>query len=162
MDSILLVVESKRGSARLAAEWIANGLPDVTVVDLKSDKIYDISPYSKVVIGTGILAGQAYGKVKLFIKQFRQELLSKQLYLFITHLFEGEGIEADFQSAFDAEILEHASHRAGVGGKLRLAEVNFLMRSFVKKIGDEHGMDLTNRDTMRREACDEFAKVVIQ
>ena len=162
MSSILLVVESKRGSARLAAEWIAEGLQDYDLVDLKTEKIEDISEYKKVVIGSGILAGQAYKGVKNFVKQFRSEILRKQLYLFITHLEEGEGIEADFRSAYDEEILDHTTHRSGVGGRLRLSDLNFLMRSIMKNINKKRDLDLENFDSMNQERCKKFAKIVMK
>ena len=158
-QNVLLVFQSKRGSARQAAEWIAEALPGCDLVDLgKRDA--DPANYSTVILGTGIFAGNAYSRLKRFIKHYRDTLLQKDIAIFITHLEEGEGIEKDFRSAFDADLLAHARVRAGVGGKLNLNKLNFFFRGIMKKMGEEKGVDFTNYDTLNRDACEEFARQV--
>ena len=160
--NILLVYQSKRGSAQQAAEWIAETLPECDVVDLGKRGIKpDPAEYETVVIGTGMEAGSAYKQIQKFIKQHRDTLLQKELALFITHLAEGEDkIEEDFTNAFDADFLNHARVRAGLGGRLRLKELNFMLRTLMRKIGESQDQDLANYDTLSREACVEFARKV--
>jgi menaquinone-dependent protoporphyrinogen oxidase len=158
---VLLVYESKRGSAQQAAQWIAEELGSCNIIDLNKNGIpRDISGYEAIIIGTGILAGKAYPKVRKFIQTHKSTLLAKDLYLFITHLEEGDGVEKDFETAFDKDILVHAKQRRGVGGRLRLQKLNFILRKIIKTIGEKAGRDFTDYDTLSQDACREFARSV--
>ena len=157
-ERILIAYASKLGSARQAAEWIAAELgPDCDLVDLELDPSPDLAPYRTVVLGTGIRAGHIYKPLKKFIDGNSAELDKRRVAIFITHLEEGEGVEQDFRSAFEAEFLNHACVRAGVGGRIRLNEINFFLRLIMKKIATGSGRDFTDYDNLSREACIEFA-----
>jgi menaquinone-dependent protoporphyrinogen oxidase len=161
-EKILLVYQSSRGSTQQAAEWIAAELPDVKLINLAREKPpEDLEVYNTIIVGSGIFAGRAYKKVRLFVDKNRELLLRKDLCLFITHLEEDEGIELDFQSAFDEELLEHARHRQGVGGRLNINKVNILFRPMVHMIAREKNIDMKNHDTLSQEACKEFAAKVL-
>lgn len=157
-NNMLLVYQSKLGSTRQAAVWIAEGLPGCEAIDLgiKGAKA-DPANYGTVIIGTGILMGKAFPRIRDFIKRHRTTLLQKDLAIFITHLEAGEAIEKDFTDAFDSELLAHARVRAGVGGRLKLKNLNVILRGVMRKIGDQKGIDLTNYDTLSRESCLDFA-----
>jgi menaquinone-dependent protoporphyrinogen oxidase len=156
----LVAFASKRGSARQAAEWIAEALGDAEIVDLASASDVDLYRYGTVVLGTGILAGKAYPPLKKFIKRHRAELAGKDICLFITHLEEGEGVERDFRSAFDADLLKQVRVRAGVGGRVSLERLNPIVRFIMKRIAGSTGKDFTDYDTLSREACVDFARRV--
>lgn len=155
---VLIAYASKRGSARKAAEWIAAELgPIADIVDLKKSPPSGLKQYGTVVLGSGILAGKVYRPLQRFIDKHSEELNDKCICLFITHLEEGDGIEKDFRAAFKEEFLARARVRAGVGGRLKLKEINFFLRLIMKKISREAGKDFSNYDTLSREACIEFA-----
>ena len=161
-EKILVAYASKRGSARQAAQWIAAELgDDCDLVDLKASPGIDIEAYGTVVLGSGIMAGSAYPPLERFIKRNREKLVFKDLCLFITHLEKGEGIEKDFQSAFDEGLLKRARVRMGVGGRLILSQLNFLYRMIFRRISKNKGVDLDNYDSLSREACAEFAGKVL-
>jgi len=160
-SDIVILYESKRGSAADAANWIADALPGATLVNLHDEPIPEnLAEFETIVVGSGILAGSLYGKIEKFVKKHTDLLLSKDLCLFITHLEEDEGIELDFQSAYKKEILEHARHRQGVGGRLDIRKVNVLLRPLMHMIAKGKGIDVYNHDTLSKEACEEFAAKV--
>ena len=158
---ILVAFASKRGSAGQAAAWIAEELgPDCDVVDLKLDPSPDLSTYGIVVLGSGIFAGQVYKPLKNFIDANCEELDQRRVAIFITHLEEGEGIEEDFRTAFEQEFLNNACVKAGVGGRIRLKEINFVLRLIMKSKAKEAGKDFSDYDDLSRDACIEFARNV--
>lgn len=162
VKKILLIYESSRGSAAQAAEWIAEELPDVTMVNVRDEPLPEYAAeYDTIILGTGIVAGQAYKQTRKLLKKQRDLLLAKELFLFITHLEDGEGIELDFQSAFDEEILEHAAYRKGVGGWLNIKKVNIFARPIMHMIAKDKGIDIHNHDNLNREACKELAQAVL-
>lgn len=156
----LVVYATRRGSARQAAEWIAGDLDDCDLVDLKDNPNVDISRYDTIVIGSGILAGKAYPPVRKFIKRRKNQLAEKDVCLFITHLEGGEGVAGDFESAFDKSFLEQARVRMGVGGRLRMSQLNFFLRAIMKRFAEKADKDLSDYDTLSKEACEEFARLV--
>ena len=157
-ERILVAYASKRGSARQAAEWIAEELGgDCDLVDLKTSPGIELSGYGTVVLGSGIIAGRAYPPLERFIKRNREELVFKDICFFITHLERGEGIEKDFQSAFDVDLLKHVRVKMGVGGRLILSQLNFFYRMIFRRLSKKKGVDLDNYDSLSREACAEFA-----
>ncbi len=158
---ILIAYATKRGSAKQAAEWIAEELGDVCdLIDLKKQRKVDIGPYKTIVLGSGIQIGRAYKPLNRFIKRFSEELKSKDVCIFLTHLEEGEGIENDFRSAFDTDFLHRARVRMGVGGRIRLKELNFLLRMTMRRMGEETGKDFEDYDTLSREECIHFVRLV--
>lgn len=160
-DRILTAYTSKRGSARQAADWIAEELGgNVDVIDLASQSEIDLGLYDTIVLGTGIVAGKAYKPLTKFIERRRRELKSKDICLFITHLEEGDGIERDFESAFDEEFLNSVRVRIGVGGRLRISQLNFFIRMIFRQISKKSGKDFTEYDTLSRERCASFAEQV--
>jgi menaquinone-dependent protoporphyrinogen oxidase len=158
---VLVAYASKRGSARQAAEWIAEELGDCCdLVNLQGSRKVNLQPYQVVVLGSGILAGSVYKPLKKFIKARNEELAGKDICLFITHIAEGEEIEKDFRSAFEEEFLARARVREGLGGRLKLGQLNFFLRLIMKKIEKEAGKDYSDYDNLSHEACVNFAHKV--
>jgi menaquinone-dependent protoporphyrinogen oxidase len=158
---VLIAYASKRGSARQAAEWIAQELGDCCdLVDLQQNHKVDLQPYKVVVLGSGIFAGNVYKPLKKFIETRHDELSNKDICLFITHLEKGEGIERDFRSAFTEEFLARARVREGLGGRLKAAQLNFFFRLIMKKAAKEAGMDFSNFDNLSHQTCINFARMV--
>ena len=158
---VLVAYASKRGSTRQAAEWIAEELGDCCdLADLKKNPGVDLQPYKVLVLGSGIFAGNVYGPLKKFIEKRGDDLADKDICLFITHLAEGEEIEQDFRSAFSEEFLARARIRTGLGGRLKMGQLNFFLRLIMKKMAKEAGKDYTDYDGLSHEACIRFADKV--
>ncbi len=55
---------------------------DVKIVNLKEEKIRDISGYDLIVVGSGMKMGQWTGEAEDFLKNFRAQFAQKKLALF--------------------------------------------------------------------------------
>ncbi|MBE9566669.1 MAG: flavodoxin domain-containing protein, partial [Proteobacteria bacterium] len=82
----LLAYVSAGGATESYAQIVADTLRSrghvVDVVDLKRDKIRDLSSYQNVVVGTGVRIGMVYRKGKQFLR--RKELEGKRLAIFLS------------------------------------------------------------------------------
>jgi menaquinone-dependent protoporphyrinogen IX oxidase len=82
----LLAYVSAGGATESYAQIVADTLRSrghvVDVVDLKRDKIPDLSSYGNVVVGTGVRIGMVYRKGKQFLR--RKELEGKRLAIFLS------------------------------------------------------------------------------
>lgn len=82
----LLAYVSAGGATESYAQIVADTLRSrghvVDVVDLKRDKIPDLSSYGSVVVGAGVRIGMVYRKGKQFLR--RKELEGKRLAIFLS------------------------------------------------------------------------------
>jgi menaquinone-dependent protoporphyrinogen IX oxidase len=87
MAKALIVYGTRYGATEMTSEEIADvfrqeGL-DVKVVNLKGEKVKDISEYQLVVVGSGIQINKWTGEPEKFLKKFQKELAKKKAALFV-------------------------------------------------------------------------------
>ncbi len=57
---------------------------DVKIVNVKEEKVKDISEYGLVVVGSGVACGRWVNEAEEFLKKFRKEFENKKLALFVS------------------------------------------------------------------------------
>ena len=87
MTKALIAYGTRYGATEMTSEDIADlfrqeGL-DVKVVNLKDEKVKDISEYELVVVGSGIQIHKWTGEPEKFLKKFQKELAKKKVALFV-------------------------------------------------------------------------------
>lgn len=88
MTKALIVYGTRYGATAMTSEEIADvfrqeGL-DVKVVNLKDEKIKDISDYELVVVGSGIKIKKWTKEPEKFLKKYQKELANKKTAIFIS------------------------------------------------------------------------------
>ncbi len=88
MAKVLIVYGTRYGATESTSEEIADvfhqeGL-DVKVVNLKDEKVKDISEYDLVVVGSGIKIKKWTKEPEKFLKKFQKELANKKTAIFIS------------------------------------------------------------------------------
>ena len=88
MTRALIVYGTRYGATAMTSEEIAKVLRqegfDVKVVNLKNEKIKEMSKYKLVVIGSGIRIGKWTKEPQKFIKKFQKELTKRQVGIFVS------------------------------------------------------------------------------
>jgi menaquinone-dependent protoporphyrinogen oxidase len=83
---VLLAYVTAGGATKDYAQAIAETLRSrgdgVDLVDLKREKPGDLSPYSAVIVGTGVRMGMVYRKARRFLR--RRELQGKKVAIFLS------------------------------------------------------------------------------
>jgi menaquinone-dependent protoporphyrinogen oxidase len=87
MKKALIAYGTRYGAAAATADTIAdvlkkNGM-EVTIVDLKREKINDISDYDLIVVGSGIQINQWTKGPRKFLKKHQKDLTTKKLALYV-------------------------------------------------------------------------------
>ena len=86
----LIAYGTKYGATASTSEEIGRILREkgfeVKVVDLKAEKIRDISEYDLVAIGSGVTCGRWVNEAEDFLKEFSKEFGNKKLALFVSSL----------------------------------------------------------------------------
>jgi menaquinone-dependent protoporphyrinogen oxidase len=85
---VLIAYGTRFGATTGTAEEIANvmrqdGL-EVKVVNLKKEKVKDISPYDLIIVGSGMMIGRWTGEPEKFLRKFQKELANKKVALFVS------------------------------------------------------------------------------
>ena len=87
MKKALIVYGTRYGATEMTSNEIADvfrkeGL-DVKVVNLKDEKVKDISEYELVTVGSGIQINKWTKEPEKFLKNFRKELANKKVAVFV-------------------------------------------------------------------------------
>jgi menaquinone-dependent protoporphyrinogen oxidase len=151
----LIVYCSSHGTTEKAARLLSESLEGmVFTVDLKRESLkMDLSNIKNVIIGGSIHAGSIQRKVKLFIKEYHDELLTKELGLFLCCIHDGDVAIEQFNNAFPIELRKNSEAMGLFGGEFIVSKMNFLERQIVKKV---NGVT-TDQSNLDLEAIKEFA-----
>jgi len=88
MEKILIAYGTRYGATTSTAEEIAKVLQDegfdVRVVNLKKEKVKDITNFELVIIGSGMKMEMWTGKAKAFLNKFSGELKKKKVAIFVS------------------------------------------------------------------------------
>ncbi|MFK9090616.1 flavodoxin domain-containing protein [Bacillus salipaludis] len=132
----LIVYCSSHGTTEKAVGLLSENLVgDVLSVDLKREKtIFDLKDFDTVIIGGSIHAGQIQRKIKKFIQIHYDELLDKELGLFLVCMRKGEMAIEQFNNAFPQELRKNSVAMGLFGGEFLVSKMNFFERQVVKKV----------------------------
>ena len=139
----LIVYGTRYGATAEAAEEIARILREegfnVRVINLKEEKVHDISEYELVVVGSGMQVDKWVGEAERFLKRFREDLAKKKVAFFVssalTSFYRVQGKKAEVDSAREKYLQQKAAAyslkpiaMAMFGGVLDFNKMGFLAR----------------------------------
>lgn len=129
----LIIYMSHHGTTEKIAEQLANNLgrENSTIINLGKTSAPDLKPFDTVLIGGSIHAGQIQKKLKRFCNLRSEELLKKQLGLFMCSM-SADKADEDFKNAFPETLRIHATARGLFGGELLFDKMNLLEKIIVR------------------------------
>jgi menaquinone-dependent protoporphyrinogen oxidase len=154
MKSLIVYCSSHGTTEKVVGLLSENLVGEVVSVDLKRDKAaIDLAAYDAVIIGGSIHAGMIQRSIKKFIQTFHDELVEKELGLFLVCMREGEFAVQQFNNAYPQELRKNSVALGLFGGEFLVSKMNFFERQVVKKV-DGITIDQSKLDV---EAIMEFA-----
>ncbi len=131
---ILIVYASRNGTVRTCVERLAGALSgkDVTVCDL-AEGVPDLLPYDLIVAGTSVRFGKLLAPMRAFLKQQKELLKTKKLYLFLCSGLPHES-EYYMEKLFAKDLRAHAGETFYFGGSLRLDGLPLFDKLIVRSI----------------------------
>ncbi|MFV0377436.1 MAG: flavodoxin domain-containing protein [Mangrovibacterium sp.] len=131
----LILFMSTHGCALKIAHQIAGQLSgEVQLHNLNISSNVNLSLYNRVIIGGSIHVGKIQSRVKVFCQDHLNELLQKEIGLYICCMEEGEVARKELKQAFPEELHTHAKAEAIMGGEFIFEKMNVFERFLVKKI----------------------------
>ena len=154
MKSLIVYCSSHGTTEKVVRLLSENLVGEVVSVDLKRDKTaIDLAAYDAVIIGGSIHAGMIQRSIKKFIQTFQDELVEKELGLFLVCMREGELAVQEFNNAFPHDLRKNSVALGLFGGEFLVSKMNFFERQVVKKVD---GIT-TDQSKLDLEAILEFA-----
>lgn len=131
----LIIYSTTHGCTEKSANELKQYLgEDTELSNLKKDTKPRLEKYERIIVGGSIHAGQIQKRLKVFCNNNMEELISKELGLFICCMEEGETAQKQLQDAFPKELHKAAKVAACFGGEFNLDKMNFFEKLLVKKI----------------------------
>jgi len=132
--STAIIYISRHGTTEKIANQMKDLIEDSDLIDLHKKTNPDISKYDKLVIGCSIHMGQIHKKSKEFIEKNKDNLLQKELGLYLCCMETGEKAKEQYDQAFSSELQKHAKANAILGYEYLLEKMGFFEKIMVKKI----------------------------
>lgn len=135
MNNILILYSTKYGCSEKCAIELSKELTGkVDLVNLMENNKINLTKYDIVILGGSIYIGRIQKELTNFIKQNTNELMKKEIGLFICCMMDGEGIEKQITENFPSELLNKAKSVESFGGEFKFSKMNFMEKTIVKKI----------------------------
>jgi menaquinone-dependent protoporphyrinogen IX oxidase len=184
LKKALIVYGTRYGATEMTSEEIAKvirqeGL-DVKVVNLKNDKVKEITEYELVLVGSGIQINRWTKEPEKFLKKFQKELSKKKVALFVccgsTEPLDGKTDKAESIEKARTRYLEEKAAKYNIqpaamglfGGVYNYNRVPWLFGKFMEAVKpqlEEAGVPQTEPglyDTRDLNAIRSWAKEVAQ
>ena len=130
-----ILFTTKHGSAEKAALLLKEKLKaDTDIINLKIVKNPDISDYDTVILGASIYIGKIQKQMRKFIGENLNELLKKNIALFIM-AGQKEKAQETLYNAYPIELFDHAFAKEYFGYEMILEKMNFLEKAATKAQG---------------------------
>ncbi len=130
----LIIYASKHGTTSEIAERVSRliGINKCRVVNIDEEILPSLSEFDTVIIGGSIYFGKIQKKIQRFCEIYAEELLQKRVGLFICCM-KRQAERVEFNNAFPAILIEHATAKGIFGGEFKFDNLNFVEKMIVKK-----------------------------
>ena len=133
---VLIAYASKTGNTEECAYKIKGFMKteSIDLINLKKQNQVDLTLYDKVVIGTPLYMGQPARPFRQFIEKNANELMNKEMYLYVCGLARGqEGVDL-LQKQVSPKLFDHAKYVGQLGGDVHLQKLNPVYKWMMRKI----------------------------
>lgn len=132
---IAIIYATQHGCADKCAHTLANEIDTNTaLINLEMSTDVNLDAFGAIILGGSIHAGSINKKVKKFITNYSDILVTKRLGLFLCCLFEGDVALKQFQDAYPEELRNKAVAHGLFGGELDFDKMNVFEKAIVKKV----------------------------
>lgn len=130
----ILIYTTKHGTTLKVANTIRHSSKhNISLNNLKKNSKPNLKNIDLVIIGSSLHAGSISRKMKRYLKNNEDLLLSKKVAIYLCGMQEGK-TEEQFSSNFSEKLRNHAFAITFVGGEFLFEKMNFVQKSIIKKI----------------------------
>lgn len=131
----LIAYSSKHGCTEKCTRLISSQLTgEVERVNLKETPEVNLSTYDTVVLGSPVYAGRILDEVRSFTEEHLDDLMQKNLGLFICGMQEEHTIKKELELNYPAVLRKAAVAMDCFGGEYHFDTMNFMEKMIIKKV----------------------------
>ncbi len=132
--STLIAYSSTLGCTEQCASKLKEGLGEgVELIRISRRTKFDLEPYESIIIGGSIHAGMIQRSVFRFCEIYLDNLLKKQVGLFVCCMDPDADEKELIARAFPERLVEHALASGFFGGELNIKKMNLLQKIMTRK-----------------------------
>jgi menaquinone-dependent protoporphyrinogen oxidase len=140
----LIVYSTKYGCAEKCSNILKEKIKgEVVLHNLKEGNKIDLSMYDNVIIGGSVYFGRIRKNVTEFCEKNLEELLKKEIGLFICCMRDGDLALQELKDAFPKELYNKAIIREYFGGEFIFKKMGLMDRFIAKKVANAND-DVSN------------------
>lgn len=134
MKTLILFMSTHGCTIKIAHQISGQLSGEVQLHNLNISPNVNLSGYDRVIIGGSIHAGKIQRRISNFCEKHLEELLQKEVGLYICCMLEGDVAKEELKQAFPEELHQHAKTEAIMGGEFIFEKMNLFERFLVKNI----------------------------
>lgn len=158
--STLIVYAGKYGTTEKCVKTLATKINDpVEILNLRQEAVPDLAEYDSIIVGGSIYFSQFQQACRQFCREHSAELMRKKLGLFICcGTFEKS--DEFLKAAYPAELLEHATAKAGFGGELDLKSMSLFDRFVARMVSRSARKEGRSLPSIRWDEVEQFSAAI--
>ncbi len=126
----------------------------VELCNLKGNRNPDFSGFDRLIIGGSIHAGSIQKRLYQFCEKNSEQLIQKELGLFICCMYKDEKATQQLTEAFPEKLHQYAKAEGLLGGELNFEKMKRIEKMVIKKVAKiDHSVNHINH-----QAIEKFAK----
>jgi len=130
-----ILYTTKHGSTEKVALLLKEKLKAETdIINLKKNKNPSISDYDTLILGASVYMGKIQKQMRKFIREHINDLLNKNIALFIMAGQKEKAQEA-LENNFSTALSDHATVKDHFGHEMILEKMNFIEKAAIKAQG---------------------------
>lgn len=158
MGKYLLLYYTRYQTTLETAEKIKNRLGKDCRIAPISEGSKIIDDYSNIIIGTPVIMGSIPKSVQKFCHQGHENLMNKNVFLYIHGLIWKNEYKNKINDFFNKELISHFNRIEYLGGKLDYNKMNFMKAFLFKKMSSSLGIDPDNPNNLETDRIEMFIK----
>jgi menaquinone-dependent protoporphyrinogen oxidase len=134
------------------------------LINLKTDKNTDITPFDEIILGTPIYAGNPPKRMQMFIKNHAEILTAKRIGLFVCGMEpDEEKQQQELENAYPPALQQQAVAKHFLGGEFLFEKMNFFERAIIKRIAKtDKSVSQIDKDGIEKFVADYINKRYIR
>ena len=130
----LIVYGSKHGFTRKISRMLENLVLGSKAVDLADSGSIDFASLDRIIIGGPIYNGRVLPRVRRFCRRNLQDLLNKEVAIFIVGISGLDALEVYWEESFPEDLRKHSTTHGLLGGMINAGNLSFLERVVVRGV----------------------------
>jgi len=152
-----IIYMSSHGTVTKIVKQLASQLSgEIQLYNVRENKQVDIEHSDRVIIGGSIHGGKIQNGIRQFCEENQNNLVTKELGLFICCFYEGPKAIQQLKDAYPTMLHKHAKAETIMGGEFRLQKLNPFERFLVKRIAKT----TSDIDKLDRQAFQNFVSAM--